>query len=98
MKATLVCLLATVAAGFSIPVFAQAEAQNPNPDAHYHSGPDSLPEEGVPKGEIRGPFTLPSQAYPGTSHTYWIYVPAQYRSVRGGQPDDIQRRASLHGS
>src|SRR5205085_10037472 len=28
--------------------------------------------------EIKGPFTLPSQAYPGTQHTYWIYVPAQY--------------------
>ena len=25
-----------------------------------------------------GPFTLPSQAYPGTQHTYWVYVPAQY--------------------
>ena len=32
----------------------------------------------VPKGEIRGPFTLPSRAYPGTQHTYWVYVPAQY--------------------
>jgi enterochelin esterase family protein len=32
----------------------------------------------VPKGEIRGPFTLPSQVYPGTQHTYWVYVPAQY--------------------
>ncbi len=30
------------------------------------------------KGELRGPFSLPSQVYPGTSHTYWIYVPAQY--------------------
>ncbi len=49
-----------------------------NPDAFYHPGPDSLPQEGVPKGEIRGPFTLPSNAYPGTQHTYWIYVPAQY--------------------
>ena len=27
---------------------------------------------------MRGPFTLPSQAYPGTQHTYWVYVPAQY--------------------
>ena len=25
-----------------------------------------------------GPFYLPSQAYPGTQHTYWVYVPAQY--------------------
>jgi enterochelin esterase-like enzyme len=55
-----------------------AQAQTPNPDIHYHLGPDSLAEDGVPKGEIRGPFTLPSQAYPGTQHTYWVYVPAQY--------------------
>jgi enterochelin esterase family protein len=37
-----------------------------------------MPQEGVPKGEIRGPFTLLSKAYEGTQHTYWIYVPAQY--------------------
>lgn len=50
----------------------------PNTDIHYKLGPDSLPMEGVPKGQIKGPFTLPSQAYPGTQHTYWVYVPAQY--------------------
>lgn len=37
-----------------------------------------MPQEGVPKGEIRGPFTLPSKVYQGTQHTYWVYVPAQY--------------------
>lgn len=56
--------------------------QNPDPDAFYHLGPDSLPQDGVPKGEIRGPFTLPSNAYPGTQHTYWVYVPAQYDPAR----------------
>lgn len=50
----------------------------PNPNSQYRLGPDSLPQEGVPKGEIRGPYTLPSKAYPGTQHTYWVYVPAQY--------------------
>ncbi len=50
----------------------------PNPDSQYRLGPDSQPQEGVPKGEIRGPFTLPSQVYAGTQHTYWVYVPAQY--------------------
>src|SRR6204780_5092624 len=55
-----------------------ALAQSPNPDAFYQLGPDSLPQDGVPKGEIRGPFKLDSKAYPGTFHTYWIYVPAQY--------------------
>jgi enterochelin esterase family protein len=52
--------------------------QPPNPDSHYQLGPDSFPRDGVPKGEVRGPFVIPSQAYPGTQHTYWVYVPAQY--------------------
>jgi enterochelin esterase family protein len=52
--------------------------QAPNPDSHYQLGPDSLPRDGVAKGEVRGPYTLPSDAYPGTQHTYWVYVPAQY--------------------
>jgi enterochelin esterase family protein len=50
----------------------------PNPNSQYRLGPDSLPQEGVPKGVIRGPFIIPSKAYPGTQHTYWVYVPAQY--------------------
>ena len=55
-----------------------AFAQAPNPNSQYRLGPDSMPQDGVPKGEIRGPFTLPSRVYAGTQHTYWIYVPAQY--------------------
>jgi enterochelin esterase family protein len=70
MHRALVFLLASTA-------LAQRQ-QGPNTDIFYKLGPDSLPQEGVPKGEIKGPFTLPSQAYPGTQHTYWIYVPAQY--------------------
>lgn len=50
----------------------------PNPDDFYRLGPDSLAQDGVPKGEIRGPYVLSSEAYPGTQHTYWVYVPAQY--------------------
>jgi enterochelin esterase family protein len=71
---------------FTTPSFAQtpavaqrpAMAEIPNTDIHYALAPDALVQDGVPKGEIRGPFTLPSAAYPGTQHTYWIYVPAQY--------------------
>ena len=57
---------------------AQVGTTRPNPDSQYRLGPDSLPQEGVPRGELRGPFVIPSQAYPGTQHTYWVYVPAQY--------------------
>ena len=53
-------------------------AATPNTDLYYKIAPDALAQDGVPKGEVRGPFTLPSQAYPDTQHTYWIYVPAQY--------------------
>lgn len=60
-------------------VLAQPPAPTgPNPNSQYRLGPDSLPQDGVPKGEIQGPFTLPSNVYPGTQHTYWVYVPAQY--------------------
>ena len=72
-----VCLAALVYAAA-----AQAPPPLPNPDIHYRLGPDSLPQDGVPKGEIRGPFNLPSQVFPGTSHTYWVYVPAQYDASR----------------
>jgi enterochelin esterase-like enzyme len=37
-----------------------------------------MPQQSVPKGEIRGPYHLPSHVYPGTQHTYWVYVPAEY--------------------
>jgi enterochelin esterase family protein len=74
---------ALMMAGALVMRLAQALGQPPappavNPDSQYRLGPDSLPQEGVPKGEIRGPFTLPCEVYPGTQHTYWAYVPAQY--------------------
>ncbi|TWU10082.1 enterobactin/ferric enterobactin esterase [Allorhodopirellula heiligendammensis] len=53
-------------------------AATPNVDAFYKLGPDSLEQEGVPQGEITGPHVIASEAYPGTQHTYWVYVPAQY--------------------
>jgi enterochelin esterase family protein len=59
-------------------VLAQQGSTKPNPNSQYRLGADSMPQEGVPKGEIKGPFTLPSTAYPGTQRTYWVYVPAQY--------------------
>lgn len=57
---------------------AQPPAPDTAPDAFYKLGPDSLKQDGVPTGKLHGPHTLPSEAYPGTQHTYWVYVPAQY--------------------
>jgi enterochelin esterase family protein len=76
------CAIVPLAAQTPSPPTAQPPAapaaQDPNPDSFYKLGPDSFAQEGVPRGEVRGPFTLPSEAYPGTQHTYWVYVPAQY--------------------
>lgn len=74
-------LLVVLAVGITQSALAQNTAPAaPNPDAFYKLGPDSLEQEGVPKGQLRGPFTLPSTVYSGTQHTYWVYVPAQYSS------------------
>lgn len=64
--------------GYAQPATAPARGRGPNNDAFYKLTPDSMPMDGVPKGKFVGPSTLPSQAYPGTQHTYWVYVPAQY--------------------
>jgi enterochelin esterase family protein len=60
--------------------FAQTPATAPAEDVNrfYDFSPDSLVKEGVPQGEVKGPFLLPSKAYPGTQHDYWVYVPKQY--------------------
>jgi enterochelin esterase family protein len=52
----------------------------PQPDfeAFYELGPDSLVRRGVPKGRIEGPFKLATAVYPGVEHEYWVYIPAQH--------------------
>ena len=52
-------------------------APNSN-DVFYTLGPDSKSRDGVPKGKFTGPKVIQSNVFPGTQHTYWIYVPAQY--------------------
>ena len=39
-----------------------------------------------------GRYELPSNVYPGTSHTYWVYVPAQYDPAVPASPDDLSGR------
>src|SRR6187397_3022916 len=47
-------------------------------DVFYTLGPDSKPRDGVPKGKYSEAKVIPSSVFPGTQHTYWVYVPAQY--------------------
>jgi len=44
----------------------------------YTLGPDSLPQEGVPRGTVEKRTWNESTIYPGTTRDYWVYVPAQY--------------------
>jgi len=45
----------------------------------YKPGPDSMPQEGVPRGEVikMAPWTN-SSIFPGTHRDWWLYVPKQY--------------------
>src|SRR5215510_1586949 len=43
----------------------------------YTLGPDSMPQEGVPQGEVTK-YSWQSQIFPGTVRDYWVYVPKQY--------------------
>ncbi len=44
----------------------------------YQYGPDSARQPGVPTGKVTKHTWTSSHVYPGTTHDYWIYVPAQY--------------------
>ena len=45
----------------------------------YELSDDSKVQEGVPHGEIKGPFRWEnSSIFPGTERDYSIYIPAQY--------------------
>lgn len=44
----------------------------------YKLGPDSQPQEGVPKGQIVTGKWIGEKIYAGTERDYWISIPAQY--------------------
>ena len=47
-------------------------------DESYPVHPDSIVSEGVPQGEVKGPYELNSRVYRGTTRQYWVYIPKQY--------------------
>jgi len=78
MRSLLCLILLGGAANAQTPPTPLAAVAPADPNKFYDLSPDSLAKEGVPPGEMHGPFQLPSHAYPGTLHDYWVYVPAQY--------------------
>lgn len=63
-------LLATAALPFSLSAAPQ--------DDQYVLGPDSLAQEGVPRGKVIPMAPWKSKIFEGTTRDWWIYVPAQY--------------------
>jgi enterochelin esterase-like enzyme len=50
----------------------------PRPPSIYKFGPDSLEQEGVPRGKVIEMPVLKSKVFDGTERQWWVYVPAQY--------------------
>lgn len=48
----------------------------------YALGPDSQPQASVPKGTVTRYTLAPGKYYPGTPHSYAVYVPAQYDAAK----------------
>ena len=102
----MLALLTLIACGPIVPA-AQTTSPRPPPPAadrkpgDYPLGPDSLPQDGVPKGKLEGPFLFRSQVIANTVRRYWIYVPAQYTGDRPANVlvfQDGQRATNPTGS
>lgn len=88
MKSTSCLLIATLLVASS----GHPGAQEPSSPAskktakaavkRYELGPDSLPQEGVPRGKLEGPTLFKSRVLANTTRKYWVYVPAQYDPSR----------------
>lgn len=65
-----------------LPLQSQSETlptpQADSPYFKYVLGEDSLPQNGVPMGTVSEFIHVDSAIYPGYSHKWWLYVPAQY--------------------
>jgi enterochelin esterase-like enzyme len=59
-----------------------AWGQEPRVEVKYPLGPDSLPQEGVPKGSVTAHIWKDSKTFPGTIRRYYVYVPAEYDGTK----------------
>jgi enterochelin esterase family protein len=78
-RSLLVCLCLLLPPLWSAETPAPATARKPG---EYQHGPDSLPQPGVPKGRLEGPFEFRSQIIANTTRLYWVWVPAQYDATK----------------
>jgi enterochelin esterase family protein len=76
-------------------------ADEPATRQKYTLTADSLPQPGVPRGRLEGPFEFHSRVFAGTVRRYWIFVPAQYSSRTPANVlvfQDGQRATAPNGS
>ena len=50
--------------------------------ADYRPGPDAQRRDGVPRGKVILGTWNDCKAFPGTTRSYWVYIPAQYDPKR----------------
>ena len=50
--------------------------------ADYRPGPDAQRRDGVPRGKVIQGTWNDCKAFPGTTRSYWVYIPAQYDPKR----------------
>ncbi len=60
-----------------------AAADSMSGDEPYTLGPDSMAQDGVPRGDVTKYHWKSEHIYPGTERDYWLYIPKQYD---GSQP------------
>jgi enterochelin esterase family protein len=58
--------------------FAEGAKRAMRQPGEYPVSADALPQAGIPKGRLEGPFEFHSKVIEGTVRRYWIFVPAQY--------------------
>src|SRR5437868_1662460 len=98
---TLAILISAAMASADEPKPAEAATLARPVTPQYKTDPDSLPQEGVPKGKLEGPFIFKSQVFSNTVRKYWIYVPAQYAAEKPACVlvfQDGQRATKTNGS
>jgi len=61
-----------------LPALAPLAAAAHDEPTHYEHGADSVRQADVPRGKVAHHEWNTSQVFPGTSRSYWVYVPRQY--------------------
>jgi enterochelin esterase-like enzyme len=59
-----------------------AAQEKKKPASIYTFGPDSQPQDGVPKGTVTKMPPWKSKVFDGTVRDWWVYVPAQYDDAK----------------